>query len=163
MLQNASGLYVATYKCAWRHSGVPFFDILPSKSGPNPSVFYDFDLKMCFSPQRRAIFPDRDLQNGSGAEVFCTFWRTNVLRATAACHFSTSELPRWLRHRQFFSIFTCKCASRHSRVPFFNIWTSKSAATLRCFVHFHVEMCFAPQRRAIFHSSTQQLPPHPPL
>ena len=28
---------------------------------------------------------------------------------------------------------------------------------------FDLEMCFAPQRRAIFHLSSSQLPPHPPL
>ena len=73
MLQNAGVLYILPCKCASPQSGVPFLDIGTTKSGPDPSVFYDFDLKMCFSPQRRAIFPDRDLQNGSGAEVFCTF------------------------------------------------------------------------------------------
>ena len=155
MLQNAGGLYVATYKCAWRHSGVPFFDIWPSKSGPDPSVFYDFDLKMCFSPKRRAIFPDRDLQNGSGAEVFCTFWLANVLRATAACHFWTSELPKWLLHPQFFNILTFKCASRHSGVPFLNIGTSKMAPTPSVFYHFDFQMRFAPQARAIFHLSAR--------
>ena len=30
------------------------------------------------------------------------------------------------------------------------IWTSKSAPNLVCFVHFDFEMCFAPQRRALF-------------
>ena len=139
MVQKAGVLHILTYKCAWRHSGVPFLDIGPSKSGPNPSVFYDFDLKMCFAPQRRAIFPDRDLQNGSGAEVFCTFWRTNVLRATAACHFFSKmhfdlqmcfapQRRAIFQHLNFkkcsdqcgvLYIFTCKCASRHSGVPFF--------------------------------------------
>ena len=33
---------------------------------------------------------------------------------------------------------------------FFDISTSKSRPTLRCFVHFDLEMCFAPQRRALF-------------
>ena len=33
---------------------------------------------------------------------------------------------------------------------FFDISTSKSGPTLRCFVHFDLEMCFAPQRRALF-------------
>ena len=56
-----------------------------------------------------------------------------------------------------------KCASRHNGVHFFDISTSKSGPTLRCFVHFHFEMCFAPQRRAIFHLSSGQLAPHPPL
>ena len=30
------------------------------------------------------------------------------------------------------------------------IWTSKSGPTLRCFEHFDFEMCFAPQRHALF-------------
>ena len=34
-----------------------FFDICTSKSGPRVSVFLHFDFKMCFSLQRRAIFP----------------------------------------------------------------------------------------------------------
>ena len=42
-----------------------------------------------------------------------------MLRATTACTFSTSQLPKVVR-------------------PW---W---------CFVHFHLEMCFAPQRRALF-------------
>ena len=83
--------------------------------------------------------------------------------APAACHFSTSELQKWLRDRQFFWIFTCKCASRHSGVPFFNIVTSKSVTTPSVFYHFHLQMCFSPQPRAIFHLSAQHLPPHPPL
>ena len=33
---------------------------------------------------------------------------------------------------------------------FFDIATSKSGPKLRCFVHFDFEMCFAPQRRALF-------------
>ena len=39
---------------------------------------------------------------------------------------------------------------RHSGVQFFWIGTSKMAPALRCFVHFDLQMCFAPQRRAIF-------------
>ena len=45
--------------------------------------------------------------------AFSTFWLTNMLRATAACHFWTSELPKWLLQPQFFNILTWKCASRH--------------------------------------------------
>ena len=39
----------------------------------------------------------------------------------------------------------------------------KSGPNLVCFVHFDLKMCFSLQRRAIFHFSSQQLPPHPPL
>ena len=110
---------------------------------------------MCFAPQRRAIFGHRNFKKWPENVVFYTFWLTNVLPATAACHFWTSELPKWLRQWGVLCIFTCKCASRHSRVPFLNIGTSKMAPTMRCFVHFHLQMCFAPQPRAIFHLSAR--------
>ena len=64
-------------------------DIWTSKSAPCPSIFCTFD-----------------------------FWLRNVLRATTACTFSTSQLPKVL-------------------------WTW-------CFARFYLEMCFAPQRRALF-------------
>ena len=62
-----------------------------------------------------------------------------------------------------FYILTSKCASRHNGVHFFDILTSKSSPNLMCFVYFDLQMCFAPQRRAIFHLSSGQLAPHPPL
>ena len=37
-----------------------------------------------------------------------------------------------------------------TEVHFFDISTSKSGPDLVCFVHFDFEMCFAPQRRALF-------------
>ena len=105
---------------------------------------------MCFAPQPRAIFEHRNFQNGSANVVFWAFWLANVLRATAACHFWTSELPKWLRECGVFNILTWKCASRHSCVPFLNIGTSKMAPRMWCFEHFDLQMCFAPQPRAIF-------------
>ena len=44
---------------------------------------------------------------------------------------------------------------------FFDISTSKSGSNMWCFQHFHLEMCFAPHRRAMFHLSSGQLAPHP--
>ena len=49
-----------------------------------------------------------------------------------------------------FALLTWKCASRHSCVHFFDISTSKSGPTPRCFLHFDLEMCFAPQQRPLF-------------
>ena len=77
--------------------------------------------------------------------------------------FSTSQLPKVVRHWCVLYILTWKCASRHNGVHFFDIATSKSGPDLVCFVHFDFKMCFAPQRRAIFHLSSGQLAPHPPL
>ena len=105
---------------------------------------------MCFAPQRRALFRHLNFQKWSGPGGFCTFWLGNVLRATTACIFSTSQLPKVVREWCVLYILTSKCASRHNGVHFFDIATSKSPPTLRCFVHFHLEICFAPQRRALF-------------
>ena len=140
-----------------------FFDIATSKSGPKMVCFVHFDLEMCFAPQRRALFQQLNFQKWPDIGVFCTFWLGNVLRATTACTFSTSQLPKVVRDRQFLTLLTWKRASRHNGVHFFDIWTSKSGPRLVCFVHFDLEMCFAPQRRALFHLSSGQLGPHPPL
>ena len=154
---------IFTSECAFRHSGVQFFDIWTSKSGPNMRCFVRFDFQMCISPQWRAIFRHLNVQKWSKHAVFCTFWLANVLFATAACNFSTSEQTKVVPDRQFFSIFTSECAFRHSGVQFFDIWTSKSGPNMRCFVHFDLQMCFSPQRRAIFDFSSEHRPPHPPL
>ena len=122
----------ATTACTFRR----FFDIWTSKSGPRPSVFNTFDLKMGFAPQRRALFRHRNLQKWSEPLVFCTFWLGNVLRATTACTFSTSQLPKVVRTWCVLYLLTWKCASRHNGVHFFNILTSKSGPSMVCFVTF---------------------------
>ena len=143
-------LYILTWKCASRHSGAHFFNIRTSKSGANLRCFVHFDLEMCFAPQRRALFQHPNLQKWREPAVFCTFWLRNVLRATTACTFSTSQLPKVVRSWCVFNILTSTCASRHNGVHFFDISTSKSGLSMVCFVHFDFEMCFAPQRRALF-------------
>ena len=142
---------------------------------------------MCFAPKRRALFRHLNFQKWSENGVFCTFSLRNVLRATTACTFWTSQLPKVVREWCVLYIFTSKCASRHNGVHFLDISTSKSGPRMVCFVHFHActfwtsqlpkvvrewcvlyiftskcasrhngvhflhfEMCFAPQRRALF-------------
>jgi len=63
---------------------------------------------------------------------------------------TTSERPKVVRTPGVFNILTSKCALRHNGVHFFDISTSKSGATMVCFVHVDFEMCFAPKRRALF-------------
>ena len=105
---------------------------------------------MCFAPQRRALFRHLNFQKWSQNGVLCTFSLGNVLRATTACTFWTSQLPKVVREWCVLYIFTSKCASRHNGVHFFDISTSKSGPRMVCFVYVHFEMCFAPQRRALF-------------
>ena len=112
--------------------------------------FAHFDFEMCFAPQRRALFQNPNLQKWRGHMVFCTFWLGNVLRATTACTFSTSQLPKVVTEWCVLYILTWKRASRHNGMHFFKIRTSKSGADIWCFVHIDFDMCFAPQRRALF-------------
>ena len=73
---------------------------------------------MCFSPQRRAIFQPLNFKKWSEHAVFCTFWLGNVLLATTACNFSTSQLQKVVRSWCVLYIFTSKRASHHSGVLF---------------------------------------------
>ena len=95
--------------------------------------------------------------------IFCASRLRNLLRATTPCTFSTAQLPKVLRTRQFLKLWTSKCDSRHNCVHFFNIATPKSAPSMRCSEHFDFKVCFAPHRRAIFHLSSGQMAPHLPL
>ena len=124
---------ILTWKCASRHSGVHFFDISTSTSGPKLVCFVYFQFtSKCASRHNRVHF----------------------------FNISTSKVVRsWC----VLCILTWKCASRHNGAHFFNISTSKSGPNVVSFVHFDLDMCFAPQRRAIFHLSSGQLAPHPPL
>ena len=80
--------------------------------------------------------------------VLVTFqWMHNPLHLP---HKTTSERPKSLRDPQFLTLLTSKCASRHNAVHFFDISTSKSAPRPPVFNTFYFQMCFAPQRRALF-------------
>ena len=76
------------------------------------------------------IFTSKKAQNPQ-------FFLRNVLRTTTACTFltlfSTSEPPKVVRDRQFLTLLTWKCASRHNGVHFFDITTSKSGPNPWCF------------------------------
>ena len=73
---------------------------------------------MCFSPQRRAIFRHLNFEKWSETVSFLAFWLQNILLATAACNFATSELQKVLRSWRVLYILTSKCACRHSGVQF---------------------------------------------
>ena len=125
--------YIFTSKCASRHNGVHFFDISTSKSGRE------------------------------GMWCFVHFDLEMCFAPQRRALFRHLNFQKWSKAECALYILTWKCASRHNGVHFFDISTSKSGPTMVCFVHFDFEMCFAPQRRAIFHLSSGQLAPHPPL
>ena len=138
--------------------------------------FYTFDLEMCFAPQLSALFQHLNFQEWSGTVSFLHFWLGNVLRATLACTFSTSQLPKVVRGRQLnfcvFDLEMCLAPPRRAlfqhlnfqewsgTVSFLRIWLVPGPSV---FYTFDLEMCFEPQRRAIFHLSSGQVALHPPL
>ena len=88
---------------------------------PDCQFFNIFTSECAFSPQRCAIFRHLNFKKWSRTVSFLTFSLPNVLFATAACNFSTSELQKVVPDCQFFNIFTSECAFRHSGVQFFDI------------------------------------------
>ena len=137
-----------------------FFDIWTSKSGPRPSVFNTFDFEMCFAhifaPQRRALFRHLNFQKWSGPGVFCTFWLGNVLRATTACTFSTSQLQKVVREWCVLYILTSKCASRQNGVHFFRCRNFQKWSEAEVFCTFWLRNVLRATTACTF--STTQLP-----
>ena len=96
-----------------------------------------------------------NVQKWSVPTSFLHFWLGNVLRATTAFTFSTSQLPRvrWLWCA--FYILTWTCASRHNGAHFFHIWTSKSDPSMWCVLTFLLGNVLRATTACIF--STSQL------
>ena len=137
-------LYILTSKCASRHNGVHFFDILTSKTVPRMVSFVHFDFKMCFAPQRCTLFRHLSFQKCSEREVFVLLFHLQTCFSPQRCTFFRHlNSQKYSEREVFFCFFTCKRASHHNGVHFFDISTSKSGPELVCLVHFDFEMCFA--------------------
>ena len=68
----------------------------------------------------------------SECEVLLSFSVANVLRATTACTFLTSQLLKVVRRWCVLYILTWKCASRHNHVQFFISHLESWLRTRRC-------------------------------
>ena len=120
--KSGANMWCFASKCASRHNGVHFFEHLNFQKCSEAEVFCTFNtfwLEMCFAPQRRALFRHLNFQKWSEREVLLAFSLANVLRATTACTFSTSQLLKVLRTWCVFYILTWTCASRHNSVQLF--------------------------------------------
>ena len=126
-----------------------FLTLLTSKRASRHNAVHFFDISTSKSAPRQPVFN--------------TFYFQMCFAPQSRALFRHLNFQNCSEPLQFLTHFTSKCASRHNAVHFFNISTSKSGPTLRCFVSFHFEIGFAPQRRATFHLSSPQMSPHPPL
>ena len=95
-----------------------FFDIWTSKKAQNHQSLTLLTSK-CASCHNGVRFFDISTSKWSEHVVLLTFWLGNVLRATTACTFSTSQLPKVVRTWGAFYILTWKCALRHNGVQLF--------------------------------------------
>ena len=133
------------------------------KKWSEPVSFLHFWLGNLFRATTVYTFSTSERQKVVRTRQFFTLltWK-RALRRNGG-HFFDMSTPKSGPNMVCFVILTWKCASRHSGVHFFDIWTCKSVPKLKCFLRFDFKMCVAPQRRAIFHLSSGQLAPHPPL
>ena len=165
--QNPQFFTLLTSKCASRHNGVHFFDTFSTSEPPKvvrDRQFLTLLTWKCASRHNGVhFFNISTSKSGPELRCFVHFDLEMCFAPQRRALFSTSQLPKVVRSWGVLYILTWKCASRHNGVHFFDISTSNSGPRMVCFVHFHLEMCFAPQRRAIFHLSSGQLAPHPPL
>ena len=115
------------------------------KKGPKTPGFYTFE--MCFVPQRRELFRHLNVKKGFdmcfAPQRRALFRHLNVKKGSVPFSFLHFWLGKVLR-------VTTACT-------FFDSSTSKSGPTLVCFVYFDLEMCFAPQRCALFDIGSQLL------
>ena len=126
-------LYFLTSKCASRHNSVHFFDISIPKVVRTWGVFSFFTCKCASRHNGVHFFDISTSKSGPNVRFLLAFSLANVLRATTACNFSTSQFPKVVRTWGVFSFFTCTCASCHNGVHFFDISTSKSGPNVRFF------------------------------
>ena len=143
-----------TSKCASHHNNVHFFDIWTSKSGPDLWCFLPFWLENVLRVTTACTFSTSQLPKvvRGGCALCILTWKCASHHNGGA--FSTSQLPKVVREWRVLYILIWKCASHHNGVHFFDISTSKSGPNPSLFYAFDLEMCFAPQWRAIFHLSS---------
>ena len=128
---------IFTYKCASRHSGMQFFDVKISKNGPNLLCFVHFDLQMCFSLQRRAIFPHPNFKKWSEAVVcFVHFdFKTRFgPQRRAIFHASSKQLPPHLPLYQPY--FSTNRPTNHGKNTAFRDFPNISRVCISAFVRF---------------------------
>ena len=94
-----------------------------------------------------------NVQKWSEPLVLLTFWLRNVLRATTACTFSTSQLTKVVRTwcvLIVLCILTSKCASRHNGVHFFDIATFPKVVRPWCVLCILTSKCASRHNRVHF-------------
>ena len=123
-------------------------------------VLHILTCKCAFRHSARQFFDSRTSKSAPKTTVFEHFDFQMCFSPQRRAIFRHLNRQKCSEAVMFLYILTFKCAFRHSGVQFFDIWTDKSAPKPSCFVHFDFQMCFSPQRRAIFDFASEHRPPH---
>ena len=120
---------------------------------------------MCFAPQWRALFQHRmDIGSSkSGPNTRCsdTFYFEMYFAPQRRALFRHLNFQKWPEHAVICTFLLGNVLRATTAVNFFDIATSKSGPNVWCFATFDFEMCFAPQRRALFpHRNFQKSSEH---
>ena len=99
-------LYILTCKCVSCYSTVQFFHVPASKSGPNMVCLVHFGLQMCFSLQRRAIFPHPNVKKMVPDRQFFNILTCKCASRYSGVQFFTSPLNSYLRPCCLASLFS---------------------------------------------------------
>ena len=90
-------LHVLTSKCASRHSA-KFATSELQKVFPGPHLF---EFKMCFRPQRRAIFRHQNFKKRSEPDMLFYIFTSKSAFRYSGVQFLISPVTTWLRTRRF--------------------------------------------------------------
>ena len=120
--------------------------VIVVETAPKPSRFFCSLLARCRIPCACHAKQHLNLQTWSEHVVFLTFWLGNVLRATTACTFSTSQLPKvvfltfWLGN---VLRATTACTFSTSQLPKMVFSTSQLPKVVRewCVLHIMAWKC----------------------
>ena len=114
------------------------------------------------SPQSLAPATRNDIwtsKSGPNPWCFLTFWLRNVLRATQRALFRHLNFQKWSDHGVLCTFWLRNVLRATTACIFSTSQLLKSVPKLTCFVHFDLQMCFAPQRRALFDIATSKSGP----
>ena len=104
----------------------------------------------CASRHNAVHFFDISASKSAPSRHFLTLLTSKCAARHNGVHVFDISTSKSGPSRQFLTLLTSKCAARHNGVHFFDISTSKSAPRPSVFNTFDFEMCFAPQRCALF-------------
>ena len=118
----------------WSHSGVPFFNNCSTsarqKVARECQFFINFDFKMCFSPQRRAIFPHRNFKKWSEHVARGAFLLKMCFSPQRRAIFPHRNFKKWSENAVFCTFWLANVLLATAACNFsFPSWKATSAPT----------------------------------